>query len=435
MSNTIVIGAGWAGLSCAYELAKHGHKVRLLEAAPQVGGRARSINFAANVVDNGQHVAIGAYQNLRTLISDLGLTERQLFKILPLRLLTLGQDYFQLHLPKLPSPFHLGCGVMLAKNLTWREKLSVVKLMYELQQTAYTLPIDVTVLDFLQQQQQSQNIIRYLWEPLTVAALSTPIHSASAQVLINVLQQTFKSGKNNSDWYLPAVDLSNLLPTHIVQYLQQQGSDVVCNQTVKNLNIDDDICKSINSEREVWAADHYVLATNLWQANKLLAPFPLLATSHQQLKQFVFEPITTVYFLFAHAVRLPYPIIGILDSVSQWIFDRAFAAQPNMLSAVTTGHNAIFDLEKDRVYTQILQDIQRHFPWLKQPIAQKIVREKRAAFSCDVNIQKLRPHAKTACKNLWLAGDYVQTGLPATLEGALLSGKQTAHMILRTKLD
>lgn len=432
MINTVIIGAGWAGLSCAYELTKHGHTVRLLEAAPQIGGRAKSINFSSYVVDNGQHIAIGAYQTLRNLLYELGLDEKQYFKILPLQLLTMGKSAVQLRLPKLPSPLHLGCGLILAKNLTWTEKLSVIKLMYSLQQEAYTLPTDVTVLDFLRQQQQSHHIIRCLWEPLTVAALSTPIQKASAQVFINVLQQTFKSGKNNSDWYIPAVDLSNLLPTHIAQYLQKQGSYVHSNQTVKKLNLKDDICDSVSTTQETWTADHYVLATNLWQASKLLAPHPLLDANYQQLQQFVFEPITTLYYLFPHAVNLPYPIIGILDSVCQWVFDRAFAAQPNILSAVTTGHNDAFNLDKHHIYIQVLDCLQHHFPWLQQPITQKIVREKRAAFSCDVNIQKLRPYANTACKNLWLTGDYLQTGLPATLEGALLSGKQTAQMILST---
>ncbi|HSX20776.1 MAG TPA: FAD-dependent oxidoreductase, partial [Gammaproteobacteria bacterium] len=83
MSSIIIVGAGWAGLSCAYELTKSGHKVTVIEAAPQIGGRARAVQFNDQVVDNGQHIALGAYNTMRGLMHELNLDPHKLFKILP----------------------------------------------------------------------------------------------------------------------------------------------------------------------------------------------------------------------------------------------------------------------------------------------------------------------------------------------------------------
>ena len=103
ITETIVIGAGWAGLACAYELIKAGHTVTIIEAAPQAGGRARTVLFQNYVLDNGQHIAIGAYTYLRTLLHELKLAEQDYFKFLPFELFTLGktkQNFKLLHGPK-----------------------------------------------------------------------------------------------------------------------------------------------------------------------------------------------------------------------------------------------------------------------------------------------------------------------------------------------
>lgn len=405
MSSVIIVGAGWAGLSCAYELSKAGHKVTIIEAAPQIGGRARSIQFNDDIIDNGQHIGMGAYNTLRGIIRDLALDEKQLFKILP----------FKLH--------------MRPRNLSWLAKLQILRFFHRLAKCKFRLDQDCTVLELLQNYHQSSVVIERFWEPIALAAMSTTITQGSAQIFLNILQQVFNTDKTNSNWYLPAVDLSNLLPTYVAEYLAQKSNNIICNQAIKNISIANEQCVQINSNTQTWTADHIVLATSPWQSLRILQEHPELTKLCTNLQAFNYEMITTLYYKFATPVQLPYPIIGMLNSTCQWIFDRAFANQPNILSAVITGNIAQQFADNDALSARVLHEINLHFPAIANPLTTKVIREKRAAFNCDVAIQKLRPTAATPIKNLWLCGDYLQTGLPATLEGALLSGKQTGSYI------
>lgn len=430
MPTTIVVGAGWAGLSCAYELAKANHKVLIIEAAPQIGGRARSIKFGDYIVDNGQHIGLGAYHTLRSILAELGLDENQLFKILPMEIFNLSKQALHLKLPALPKPYNLIVGVLTAHNLPWHAKLEILKFAIHLNRIKFKLPVDCTVLQLLQNYHQSVYVIEHIWEPIALAAMTTAIDKASAQIFCNILAQVFCTNPSFSNWYLPAVDLSNLLPVYLTEYLNQRGNDIIFNQSIKKIQINADDTVNVWSNSLSWNANRIVLATSPWQTMKLLHEHPELEKCVQDLQQFNYEPITNIYFQYSQPVRLPYPMLGILNASCHWIFDRVFVSQPNILCAVITGTTSMEFCTQELLSKQVLQDICKHFPHLASPIATKVICEKRAAFTCDVTIQRFRPQARTALKNLFLCGDYLQTGLPATLEGALLSGIQTALEIL-----
>lgn len=431
MPTSLVIGAGWAGLNCAYELAKAGHQVTVLEAAPNIGGRARCVPFGATPVDNGQHIALGAYHTLRQIFKELSLDEAEFFKILPLDILTFGNDAVRLRLPQLRAPFNLLLGVLNC-NFTWAEKFHIIKFAYSIQKLQYQLPADCTIYELLVNYNQSTKVITHLWQPIALAAMSTEIKQASAQVFVNILREIFTGTNTMSHWYLPSKDLSTLLPQQLVTFLEQKQHQVLCNSAVKNLKIHNGRCTQVETNTNVWHADNIVLCIAPWQAYKLLQPHAPLHELCNALQKFRYEAITTVYLQFDHNVKLSYPIIGMVGATCQWIFDREFANQPDILSIVITGTIAAQYSDNALLYAHVLQEIRTQFPHLTNPIAYKIIREKRAAFSCDVAIQSQRPTPRTAVTNLWLSGDYLQTGLPATLEGALLSGKQTSIEMLTT---
>jgi squalene-associated FAD-dependent desaturase len=430
MPTTIVVGAGWAGLSCAYELCKAGHQVTILEAAPQIGGRARTIKYQDLLLDNGQHVGIGAYQQMRQLISELGLQEQQLFKILPQQLTIHGHRNFSLNFADLPPPFNVLVGVIFKSHLPWSFKIQICKFAYQIKKINFKLAIDSSILECLKSYHQSTAIINAFWAPLAVAIMSTPLHKASAQVFLNVLRQVFDASNNNSNWLLPIVDLSSILPKHLAQYLQQCGGRIECNQLAKRIQIHNCKSGSVYTGNAEWQAEHIVLAVPPWQAKTMLQPFSELQANYNALNFFKFEAITTLYYIFEQPIQLPYPLVGILNATCQWIFDRGITGQPNILSAIITGLEGMNAGSRSNLEKDVFKEILRHFPWLPEPISCKTICEKRAAFSCDVAIQQHRPTPNTAIQNLWLCGDYLQTGLPATLEGALLSGKKTARALL-----
>jgi protoporphyrinogen oxidase len=260
--------------------------------------------------------------------------------------------------------------------------------------------------------------------------MTTPISVASAQIFLNILKLTFMSRHSDSNWFLPATDLSTILPNRIEQYLQKNGNNTIYGQTIKTIHLNENICRAISSNTQSWTADHIILAIPPWQISALIQPHRQLNSLYSSLNNFSYEPITTIYFEFPTAVNLTAPMIGMLNSNCQWIFDRKISSQPNILSAVISGPNELQSLSKLEVATVIAKEITNLFPYLPPPIKHQVIREKRGAFSCTVAIQNHRPSPRTKIENLWLAGDYIQTGLPATLEGALLSGRNTANLIL-----
>ncbi len=423
MPSTIVIGSGWAGLTCSYRLAKAGHKVTVLEASPNIGGRARSIKFNSNIVDNGQHLLIGAYHSTIQLIKELGLNPDDLLLRTPMRICMRGRSSLDISLPKLPTPYHVLWSLLSTKDLSWHDKRKALSLCYFVQRTKGNLSNDCSVAELLKTYNQTDNLIKSLWEPLALAAMTTPIERASARVFIKVLSQCFSLNSADSNWLLPRTDLTSLLPEHISRYLYTMGSEIVCGTAVKKLEITQNNCIKVLTRATEWRADNIVLAVPPWQAKTLL-PLPTLDL-------FVPEPITTVYLQSSDKVKLPYPMIGLTGTTTQWVFDRRFADQPNILSAIISGSGQHLETNKQHLAQQVAAEINNIFPGKITSYESLIIKEKRAAFSCDVKIQTLRPTAKTPINNVWLCGDYLQTNLPSTLEGAVISGMQTGEEILK----
>ena len=239
--NVAIIGGGIAGLAAAASLAKQGIAVTILEAGSHLGGRARSVAIEANSrvvqLDNGQHIMLGAYHETLKLLESVGVPESTAFMRLPLTLdLRAGKQHaFKLSTPSyLPAPINLLIGFLCCAGLQFNERLAVIKFMLKLKKTQYTLVSDEPLLKFLQQNQQSNNIIALLWEPLCLAALNTPMDIASSRVFLNVLRDSFNGKKTDSNFLLPKHDLSQIFSNPILRYLKVKHAKVLYNQRVKS---------------------------------------------------------------------------------------------------------------------------------------------------------------------------------------------------------
>ena len=179
-----VIGAGYAGLAAAVELAAAGAAVEVFEASRTPGGRARAVEFDGLRVDNGAHILVGAYGETLRLMRRVGADATRLLRRTPLHLEFPGE--FRMRAPRLPSPLHTALALLLARGLDAREKLGAIRLMRGLQANGYRIEPDRSVADWLEQLGTPPRQRRFLWEPLCIAALNTPAADASAQVLASV---------------------------------------------------------------------------------------------------------------------------------------------------------------------------------------------------------------------------------------------------------
>ena len=163
---------------------------------------------------------------------------------------------------------------------------------------------------------------------------------------------------------------------------------------------------------------------------RLLAQHTRLNDIALGLSTFRYEPICTLYLQYPPYVRLGSEMIGLLDEMGQWILDLGDAGFPGRMAVVISGPGPHMALDNEHLITHISNEVARRFPHWPAPSHSYVIREKRATFSSCTGIEALRPTVRTPIPGLWLAGDYTDTGLPATLEGALRSGVACAQQLL-----
>lgn len=426
MTPVIVVGGGWAGLAAASELVAAGVAVQLLEAAPQLGGRARGLTLDSLSVDNGQHLLIGAYSETLRLLRRVGADPAGLYRE-SLRLAVQREGTLvQLSAPPLPAPLHLAWALLRARGLRPAERRAALRFCLRAWRQGFALARDISVDQLLAD--QPGGLMQALWEPLCLATLNTPPAQASAQVFLRVLHDAFTRRRRNADLLHPATDLGRLLPQPARRYIEDQGGEVVTRCRVTTLDFTDSAA-AVHTAHGPRRAGHIILATAPWHAAHLLAPHaPALA---QQLGALGAAPITTVYLRYPAGVTLGRSMLGLAGGLTQWLVDRGIVCgQAGLLAAVISGPGPHMVLDSGQLGTQVAAEIGTRFPHWPAPQQVKVVREKRATFLCDVGSNARRPDNATALSRLWLAGDYTATGYPATLEGAVRSGVQCARRII-----
>jgi len=412
-----VIGAGYAGMAAAVELAASGRQVDVFEASRVLGGRARATQIDGFTVDNGQHILVGAYTETLRLMRAVGADPDTQFKRTPLRFEFPGE--FVMSAPRLPAPLHTAFALLLARGLDWREKWAAIRLMQGLQANKFRIEPDTTVTRWLDGNKTPSRQRRLLWEPLCIAALNTPADRASAQVLANVLRDSLAGTREASDMLLPQVNLSALFPEPAAQFITQRGGAVHLGHRVS----------SLRREGDAWRIDD---AGPFAQVVLAVAPYHLTGLVPElasRVEHFDWEPIVTSYFSYPPTVQLPRPMLGVDAGLAQWLFDRGqLCGQRGLIAAVISARGRHLDLPTAELERGIHQEIARLVPNLPAPLAVQTITEKRATFACVPDLQ--RPGMRTDLPGLWLAGDYVAGDYPATLEGAVRSGVAAARSIL-----
>ena len=427
-----IIGAGWAGLAAAIELSRAGIRVTLIEAARQAGGRARCVETQGMSFDNGQHLMMGAYGEMLRLLRDIGMAEEQLFhrRRLRLEMHSPQRSTVCLDFPLLPAPWHVVAGFIKASGLSWMERYRALALCTQLFFSGFTLKRDIGVAEWLQDCKQPPSLIKALWEPLCLAALNTPLQQASAKVFVHVLHQVFAGGRSDSDMLFPRTDLGGIFPDPAVGFVEAQGGKALFGERVLGLDIRDGRIRGVATRRGDIEADRVLVAASPGECLRLIEPHAPLHDLARQIAALRYEPICTVYLQYPSDIRLGSEMIGLLDGTGQWILDLGAAGQSGRMAVVISGPGPHMAWENDALIAHIRDQLQEHFPQWPEPSHALVIREKRATFSCRAGIEAQRPSARTGVEGLWLAGDYTDTGFPATLEGALRSGVRCAREII-----
>ena len=426
-----VIGGGYAGMAAAASLTQRGIPVTVFESAKQLGGRARGITHNDTQLDNGQHLLLGCYRETLRLIELVGGNIGQDFLRLPLQLDLHGQ--FSLKAPRLPAPLHLLVALFNVQGLTWIERIRAAHFMLTLRRINFRLSQDVTVSELLALHGQDANLRLKLWEPLCIAALNTPVHKASAQVLLNVLRDALNQSRADSDMLLPRIDFTALFPQRAMNFVEQHGGQVLLSTGVEKIEVHDDSV-DLTTAHGISAFSHVICAAVPTVAAKLLRPITALNNTVAQIDALEHQPIYTVYLQYPASITLPYPMLGLHQRISQWLFDKGqIASQHGLIAAVISAEGIHQDLSQDELAQKEITELREEFGITDAPHWFKVIAEKRATFCCSPNLA--RPLQQTALPRLLLAGDYTAGDYPATLEGAVISGIKCAEIICQGSTD
>ncbi len=412
-----VIGGGWAGIACALELSEAGHPVTLYEAAKQLGGRARGVDWNGIRIDNGQHLMIGAYDETLRLLQRLGSTP-----LLERRPLELNIPGFRLALPRLPAPLHLAVGLLLARGLGLADKLAAARFMQALKARRFRLAEDIPALALLRQYRQPRNLIDRLWAPICLAALNTPVESASAQVFCHVLRDSLAGPRAASDLLFNRADLGRLVGEAARARL---GERVRIGEKVTAIHRQ---ANGFHLAGPETVAGQVVVAAHPARLPALLAGLPELAATAEAVASYSWQPILTLWLRFAAPVALPFPMIGLGDGQAPWAFERDDLA-PGLLALVYSADGPHLRQPAENLREACLTQLAHAVGPLPALLDWKLITEKRATWNCIPGLP--RPDNATPLPGLFLAGDYTAGDYPATLEGAVRSGVKCAHLLLR----
>ena len=457
-----MIGAGFAGLSAATALAERGVRVTVLEARPAAGGRATAFTDPATGerVDNGQHVLIGGYHETFRFLRRIGTAEQvHLQDNLAVDFVDRRGRWSTLACPPLPPPLHLAAGVLRWRALGWRDRLAVLRMRSavggaaeaghydgsrdDVRSVRLQANRDITVREWLVAHGQTPRLIDMLWEPLAVAALNESIDTAAAAPFAAVLSSMFTRDRRDSALGLPLVPLDELFALPAARYVQARGGTVRTSALAR-------IHVASRPGGEAPGRGSPPPFTVRVRGEEVRADAVICAAAWYSLPE-IFEgdveplraaldaaagtgasPIVTVNLWFDRPVTSS-TFVGLPGRAMQWVFDKRtlFGAHASHLSLVSSGASALAGMSNAELTDLAMAELAEAVPAVRAASLRRavVVRERRASFSVAPG-QPARPGVRTAVPSLFLAGDWIDTGLPATIESACVSGHAAADAVL-----
>ncbi|WP_431856488.1 hydroxysqualene dehydroxylase HpnE [Azospirillum sp.] len=409
VTTTHIAGAGLAGLACALRLAEAGRRVVVYEAAPQAGGRCRSFHDATldRVIDNGSHLVLSGNRALLGLLERVGARDR-LTEVRPAAF-----------------PFHDLCN-----GRTWTLRPGGLWLFDEARRVPGSRARDylaalallgaggtATVADVLP---PDGPLHERLWAPLVVSGLNMPYERASARLFAAILRETLLRGESACRPQIAPEGLSHAFIEPVVARLRALGATLHLNARVEA--VDPAGFRAAGARVDLGAGEPLVLALPAWGVEKLLpevAPPPPGPT------------IVNAHFRLDRPVTLPggLPFLALVGGTAEWLFARG-----DVLSVTVSAADALAESPAEEIAARLWAEAARALGIAAALPPYRVVKERRATVDQSPAHAAGRPPARTAHPALFLAGDWTDTGLPATLEGAVRSGERAAAAVLHARI-
>jgi len=427
-----VIGGGIAGLSSAVFLANKGFRVTLIEASPKFGGRVYSFFDKASgfQVDNGQHILASWYKNTFDYLKLIGTFDK--FSFQKQLEVVFADEYgsrYSLKASRLPPPLHLAGGIMGYKALGLADKLAIVRLVNRIKKNKYS-EVDLKSVNtdkLFELSAQTDKAINYFWKPFIIAVFNAEPANTSAYMFADMIRMGFIE-KGGSELVMPNGFLSDIFVEPAIEYLKQKKAEVILNKSVSGFKFNNDSISSLILEDNTEIkTDYYVSAVPFFNFRSLLGEsyskyFSSLIELHS-------SPIVNIHLKFDKDISHIFTssFIGLLGTSSQWVFK----VSNDQVCVVISAAEKVAEMTKEDIAGLAERELKMCITELNDHtvIKARVIKEMRATFVPDKESLRNRPTAKTSLANLFLAGDWTDTGLPATIEGAVKSARSCVNEI------
>lgn len=421
----IVIGGGIAGLTAAAYLTKNNFKVTLLEASPKLGGRVYSLidKETNSIIDNGQHILMGCYNFTLQFLAIIGATENFYFqKQLEVNFVKEGFQLSELKSARLIYPFNLIFGLLNFKTIKLSERIDLLKVFIKLPFYSSDKFSNLNVKQWLEHENQSQTLQDAFWKILVVGALNTNIEKASAKIFIDILKQIFLKGNKSTVIILPRYGLSESYCKAAEKFILDNGGAIFLSETVEKINISDNIVTSLQSSRNVFSDFDYLVSTIPSYALSRI----IENNSKIKIPDLEYSSILNIH-LWLKENSIPAGFFGLINSTLHWVFNKG-----THLNVVISDADELMSIPENELIETVKNEMKKFFLLDPELISNyKIIKEKRATFIPSKDTIDKRPSQKTYLRNFILAGDWVETGLPSTIESAVKSGTIAAEIIMQ----
>ena len=439
-----VIGGGVAGMSAACALAEAGYRVQLVERRGYLGGRASSyLHPGVNeVIDNCQHVLFGCCTNLLAFYRRIGVEEkihwtRQMIMIEP------GGRRSVLGPSPLPAPLHGMPKLLSARAFTRADKLALARAFRALLKPIPPESVE-PLAQWLRRHNQTPGAIERFWRLVIASALNADLDTIAVPYAAKVIRELFMNSAEAGAMGMSSVPLSELYGG-AQSFLEERGSTVLFNTNVESAEWDEEVSQwSVFTRTGTLVSNYLVVALPFEGMRKLLPhlpPAPHAEELARQADSFTHWPLCSVHLWFDRPITdLPHAVL--LDREIHWMYNKSVLQpwrkhQGSYLELVQSASRHFAALERQQAIDQALTELAEFFPQAKEAKLEKValVKEVRATFGVPPGIDSHRPSAMSPWPNCFLAGDWVATGWPSTMESAARSGHIAADELCASEIE
>jgi zeta-carotene desaturase len=433
----LIIGGGVAGLSAATALADNGLHVMLYEKRGSLGGRASSFvdQTTGDMTDNCQHITMRCCTNLEHFYRRIGVMDHiQFYKNLIFveasgRRTSICGSF-------IPAPFHTMPSFSTFHALSMLDKLAVARALIAMLRLHPVKEYDNTSMaDWLSSMHQTPRAMERFWRTILVSACNEELDRISCSIGFKIFRDGFLANAQAYQMGVPSVPLAEIYTEPAMRCLKEKGADVTLKRHVISLQMNEGAIESaLLSDGAEVKADFYLSAVPFDLLLKLLSSEFVQSTPFfERFNRFEFSPITGVHLWFDRPIPLDEPL-ALFERQTQWIFPRTCQEKEGAarLALVVSSSRGLIDQTADEIIQRSLDDVHQALPASRNAklVSARVIKEKKATFAPLPGVQALRPSQRTPVTNLILAGDWTDTGWPATMEGAARSGYLAAECIL-----